>query len=506
MTVARVAITGYMHEVNAFAEPVGLDVGLQIGGAPGSLVGTWEAGGAIRRLRELRDVDIVELPIWEFGASGPLFDSDFTTMLNGIIDALRDAGRVDGVLVFGHGAGRTVVDLDSDSTFLSAIRTFIGPEVPIVVVLDFHANVSKAMCDLADVLVGYRTNPHVDIEERSIEAAEHLHRLLNGARTTVALARPPLVLPQLSQNTTEGEPLAAVRSEADALCVTPIRNISIFGGFSLGDVPDCGLSVVVTADNGEVDAARSAAVAVADAAWALRSRYRTTITSLHEAVDIARRAATGLRSPVILADTSDNPGGGAPGNSTFVLEALLAAGVSETVVGLQCDPAVVDQVWVAEPGAELDVTFNKGSTRPFARPLTVRARVLHLADGPVDVSVGVYRNSKRHPGRCCALDIGGIRVGVSSLKVQCADPDTLRHVGLDPAIARVVVVKSRGHFRAGFAALFSEDQIVEVGAPGVAPAVFDGVNLTRVPRPSFPFDPDVDWIPTATLHRVGAST
>jgi microcystin degradation protein MlrC len=512
MITARVAITGYMHEVNAFAPPITRRHGLQVADSPGGLAETWEAGAAIRRLRELRDVEIVELPVWEFGASGPLDDADFTTVVDEVIDQLRAAGPVDGVLVLGHGAGRTDTDLDSDATFLHAVRDVVGPDIPLVVVLDFHANVSPAMCDLADVLVGYRTNPHVDIEDRSIEAADHLHRLLEGGRTVRSLSRPPLLLPQLAQNTTPGEPLAEVVALAESAIGGAVLNVSVFGGFSLADVRDCGLTVVVTADAAAAEAADTATTIAADVAgraWVLRDRYRTQLTPLADAVRIAGDAVSGRRSPVVLADTADNPGGGAPGNATFVLEALLTAGLDGAsapshhhvvVLGLHCDRAVVEAAWEAGEGAHTRVEFNAGSADPLARPLAVDATVVCLQDGPLVPTTGVYRGMERHPGRCCALQIGGIAVAVSSHKVQCADDDTLLHVGLDPRQALVTVVKSRGHFRAGFAHLVADDQIVEVGAPGVAPAVLDGIAFTNISRPVAPLDIVDEWVPAATLH------
>ncbi|MEY4175701.1 MAG: hypothetical protein RI900_2866 [Actinomycetota bacterium] len=498
--VPRVAITGYMHEVNAFARPVTIHHGLDQSLAPGGLGASWEAGAAMRRLRELREVEFVELPVWEFGASGPLADADFGVVVQQVVDGLNAAGGVDGVLVLGHGAGRTDTDLDSDTTFLHAVRNVVGGQVPIVAVLDFHANVSVAMCELLDAVVGYRTNPHVDIEERSIEAVEHLHRLLDGAATTVALCRPPLVLPQVAQNTTPGEPLAEVRDRCETLMTGDVWNVSLFGGFSLADVPDCGFAAVATADVGSPDAALAAAEEVAGLAWGLRRRYRVSVTPLAEAVQRAALAAAGAGAPVILADTADNPGGGAPGNSTFILAALLEAGVRNVAMGLQCDRGVVDAAFAAGVGGNLRVRFNAGSTDPLARPLEIDATVTATTSEPLVPTKGVYRGMQRHPGRCCALDLGGVRIAVSSHKVQCADDDTLLHVGIDPASARVVVVKSRGHFRAGFAHLFDDDRIVEVGAPGVAPAVLDGLSFLHLPRPVFPLDGVHDWMPVATLH------
>ncbi|MBI4934139.1 MAG: M81 family metallopeptidase, partial [Actinobacteria bacterium] len=409
----RVGVVGYMHEVNALADPVTLGDGLQTAETPGGLESVWEAGAVITRLRELRPVEIVEFPVWEFGASGPLVDDDFRTMLDGTVRALRAAGPLDAVAVAGHGAGRTVTDLDADATFLRAVRAVVGA-VPLVAVLDFHANVSPAMVDLCDVIVGYRTNPHIDIVERLREAGDHLHRLLDTPGTVRARCRLPMVLPQIAQLTTPGEPLGEVSALADSLRVAPIRNISVFGGFSLGDVPDCGVSVCVTADQGHEQAAADAATELARLAWSLRPQYRLHCTGVAQAVDRAAQAASGECAPVILADTADNPGGGAPGNTTFLLRALTDAGVNGVVMGLQCDRGVVDSAWEAGVGAIVRVVFNEGSTRPLATPFAADATVMALADGVFVPTRGVYEGANRYPGRCCALDLGGIRIGVSS--------------------------------------------------------------------------------------------
>ncbi|MFM7045948.1 MAG: M81 family metallopeptidase [Ilumatobacteraceae bacterium] len=522
----RVAIAGFLHEANSLADITTRSAAVDHSAMPGSLASSAESSGAVARLRELcgASVEIVALPVWDFGAAGPIAAADFEFVLGHVVDALRTAGPVDAVIVPGHGAGRTTADLDPDAAFLTAIREVVGDDVPVVVVLDFHANVSSAMCAAADVIIGYRTNPHVDVVDRLREAAEHVVRLLHGehrdsrhdgrhgghcvGRTVIARCAVPMVLPQIAQLTTRGETLHEVMALAEAAIVPPVRNVSVFGGFSLADVPDCGLTIVVTADEGAEAVAASTAEQIAAAAWARRNRYRLTVVPLADAVSRAAAAAAGDTPPVILADTSDNPGGGAPGNATFILAALHAARVRGVVMGLQCDTAVVDAAWAAGVGARIEARFNEGSDRPLAPPFTAHATVLALADGEFVPSRGVYAGAVRRPGRCCALDIDGIRIAVSSRPVQAADDDTLRHAGLDPSTARVVVVKSRGHFRAGFDHLFSERQVVEVGAQGVATNDLSAVDWQHLRRPVFPLDRVERFAPVAGIdggwaQRVG---
>ena len=181
--------------------------------------------------------------------------------------------------------------------------------------------------------------------------------------------------------------------------------------------------------------------------------------------------------------------------------------VDDVVIGLQCDPRVVERAWAAGVGADLEVEFNEGSDRPMAVPFRTRATVLELVDDVLVPTRGVYAGSRRHPGRSCALRLHeggprGIGVGVSSHAVQCADDDTLRHVGLEPARASVVVVKSRGHFRAGFDHLFHDDQIIEVAAPGVATSDLHSVVWQHLPRPVFPLDAIDRFEPSVVVKEV----
>jgi len=509
----RVGITGFAHEVNGFAAPITRAHGIDASRHEGGLAATWEAGPAVAVL-DAAGIEPVELPVWEFGASGPLLGEDFRTILTEVLDGLGATGHLDGVVVLGHGAGRTTDDTDPDGTFLGAVRAAVGASAPLVVVLDFHANVSSAMCAAVDGIVAYRTNPHVDIRDRVAEAAELVVHLLQGPRTAVVHQRLPMVLPQIAQLTAANEPLGEVMALAAELTVPPIRNISVLGGFSLSDVPCNGTSVCATVDAGHEHVGIDAVRALAAAIWERRPRYRLHAVPLADAVAEAVRASRGDATPALLADVADNPGGGAPADSTFVLRALLDAGVGGVVLGLQCDPAVVSRAWDAGIGARIAVTFNEGSTAPLAVPLTVEAEVTALTDAPLVPQRGIYAGLSRYTGPCCGLRIaeaaagagagaGTVDVGVSSWPVQCADDDTLRHVGLRPEAARVVVVKSRGHFRAGFDHLFADDRIVEVGAPGVATPELHTLPWVHLPRPVFPLD-DVEWdaaVATPVVHH-----
>lgn len=486
--VVRVGVLGYSHEANALASPLRLVDALDVRSRVGGLAASWEAGPFIETLASLRPFELVALPTLEFGAGGPLIDADFREFMANLSREISAVGRLDAIGVLGHGAGTTTTATDPDGEYLALVRALVGDEVPIVAVFDLHANISAAMVGACDAIVGYRTNPHVDIHDRLREAAGILHRLLEGTRTVRAFAKAPIVLPQIAQLTTAGEPLGEIVELGQQHCLEPILNVSVFGGFALGDSPDCGLSIVVTAsENGRQEAATLARLLV-DQAWALRDRYRLHTTALPDAVEAAVRTANPLIPAVLLADVADNQGGGAPGNTTFVLRALYEAGVADVCMALHCDIALVNEAWGVGIGGEFEAVFNRGSSDVLAVPFSARATVLTLIDENFVPIRGVYKGAVRSPGRGCALQINGITVAVASNALQCADPDTMHHFGMAPESARVIVVKSRGHFRAGFDTMFESGQIIEVGVPGVATPVLATVPWRHLPRPVFPLD------------------
>ncbi|MEZ5247889.1 MAG: M81 family metallopeptidase [Ilumatobacteraceae bacterium] len=364
----RVGVTGYAHEVNGFASPVTRAHGIEASRTHGGLAATWEAGPAIATL-VAAGVEPVDLPVWEFGASGPLDGDDFRALVAEVDDALVAAGPLDAVLVLGHGAGRTTDDLDPDATFLRAVRRRVGP-VPVVVVLDFHANVTPAMCASVDGVVGYRTNPHVDIAERVADAAAMVVHLLGGGRTSVVAQQVPMVLPQIAQLTASHEPFGEVMLLAEQALRPPMRNVSVFGGFSLADVACQGASVCVTVDRGDEAAAIGVVRTLAAALWSRRDRYRLHATPLDEAIAVAARAAGGDGPPVLLADVADNPGGGAPATSTHVLEPC-----SMRVSPMPCSACSAIAGWSIRRG-------RRASAPASASPSTATIRHRSLRSSP----------------------------------------------------------------------------------------------------------------------------
>ncbi len=360
----------------------------------------------------------------------------------------------------------------------------------------------EAMADAADALVAFRTNPHVDVEERVAECAHLMELLLGGARPVVSLVRVPLLIPQVMQLTASGEPYGELMAVARGRLASPVLNISVLSGFPLSDARRCGMSVVVTSLGPQAEA-DAVATDIARRAWDLRARFALKpLCSVAQAAKMAKRAsADPRRPPLLFADIADNPGGGGRGNTTWLLAAFLAAGVRECQFGLFYDPALVSEAHALGEGARFRAGFNRAEPSSLSTPLEVDARVVALVANEVDNRRGVGAGKSFAIGPSALLEIEGNYVAVSSYRQQLLGPDFLTHFGLDPARARAIVVKSRGHFRAGFAEYFSPEQIVEVEAPGIVAQNLREVAWQRLRRPIFPLDADVRFPDQPPYHK-----
>lgn len=433
--------------------------------------------------------------------NGPVEQEVFDWMMTRWASDLRAAGALDGVYCVLHGAGLTTEDHDPEGALLAMVRETVGDSVPVVATYDLHANVSAANVELVDAYIGYRTNPHLDMRERGIEAADTMRRLLTGTKTHLARIRLPIVPPTVTMLTGQDAHSRPYGELIDLgqrrMRETPysgrVLNVSVMGGFAYADTPFNGLTVVVTATDSE--AADGLAREIAEAGWARRDRFRPSLTSLEDATARAKATAAGSGRAAIFADVADNPGGGGRGNTMWILEAFHAAGVQNALVGVIHDPALAAEAHCLGEGATFVARFNGDGVDEFSRPFAAEAMVQRLHTGTMLGRRGIYANNTLDPGPSAALRIGGMTVVVISNRFQCADPVFFEAFGLDIAAARVVVVKSRGHFRGGFDEFFRHEDVVEVDAPGLTSPVLSRFAWKHMPRPVLPIDQDAEWTP-----------
>lgn len=403
---------------------------------------------------------------------------------------------VDAVYLCHHGAMVATHLDDPDGELAARVRGKVGSDVPIVQTLDLHANVSDQMCDSVTLICGYRTNPHVDMMERGEEAAFALRRILAGkALPKVAHVKLPLAPASVTLLTASGPygELIDYGQKRQAELAGAILNVSIFGNFIFSDVPENGISIVVTTRH-DAAIAESLAQEIARKAWAMRERFVRTLTPLADAVALAQRESG---APVILSDAGDNPGGGGSGRTTELLSALHASEAEQVFFGSFFDPALAQEAHALGVGASFTARFNRnGSQHTWERwdtPFQAEARVLALHDGDVTGRLGIFAERQLHLGASALLQVGGIKVVVISDRTQTADPVFFEMFGLNIADARTVCVKSRGHFRAGFLPWFAPENVYEIDTGGLTSPVLDRWPFERIPRPSFPLDADTTW-------------
>ena len=417
---------------------------------------------------------------------GVVTDRAWDAFAGSIFDTARRQGPFDGVVMSLHGAMVRQDGTDGDAALVSGLRDILGPDVPISVTLDLHANLAPALCGDAEIVMSYKTFPHVDMRQTGRKAAKALHARMQvgpGVSTTIRKL-PMLTLPEGGR--TDSEPMLGLISlAAEIEARNPdLLDISINAGFSLADVPEIGPTVTVC-HIGAQAAADDAADKVARAMWAVRDAPIEALLSPTEAAQIA--FAHDAASPLVLADPSDNPGDGAYGDTTSVLAQLISDGGDNILFGALCDPSAVSvarqvgagQTVHVDLGGHFDPAFGGG-------PLSVSALILALGDGRYVCDSPMWKGVAQSCGPSALLRIGEVDVLVTSAPTQALDINIFRALGAEPLQKRVIALKSTQHFRAAYAPVAARISLVD-GA-GLASPRLDRLEFARIPRPIFPFD------------------
>ncbi|MDB5308847.1 MAG: hypothetical protein JWO38_3049 [Gemmataceae bacterium] len=485
----RIAIGGFMHESNTFAQlPADLNRFREGSLAYGpALVPVWrdahhEVGGFIAGADRF-GYDLVPVAMGLATPSGPVTDEFFEHLTDALGTGLRLA-EADGVLVALHGAMVTPRHPDADAEVLRRLRAAVGPDVPIAATLDFHGNISPRMAETANILVGYQTYPHIDQRERGLLAAELLTRAVKGeVRPVSFVAKPPMLINLLGQ-ATDRDPMKAIMAMAREEEKAPrVLSVSVMAGFAYADVPDMGASVIAVAD-GDRGLAERAAKKIADRMWAVREELNVECPKPAEAV---ARAIASDRAPVLLVDLGDNIGGGSAGDGTVLLAELLAQKAKGFVVVLHAPRAVV-QAKEAGVGGVLDATVGGAADRMHGGPIQLRGTVRSLHDGKwVEAEARHGGRRQNDQGHTAVVDLGeGNTLVLNSLRTPPFSLGQLTSLGIDPKRSRAIVVKAAVAYKAAYAPIAGE--IIEVDTPGLTainPARFE---YKRIRRPLYPLN------------------
>ncbi len=420
--------------------------------------------------------------------SGTISRHAYEAILSALFGALRKAGPVDAICLALHGAGVAEDADDLEGDLLGKLRADVGPTVPVVVTLDLHANVTLEMARHATALLTVNCYPHVDAYDRGAEAVELAQRIVNGrARPRMHLTRIPMLVPTTA---TSLSPLKEVNERCRGWEAKPgIIDCTFVHGFAHTDIPPIAASVIAIAD-GAAAAAREAAEDVASYAWEARGALLRQTLGPAEAV---RQALALEGRPVVINETSDNPGGGAPGDGTHLLRALLEANAPDTCFGFIYDRETAAQAHAAGAGATVRVRLGGKSDRMHGTPIESEAYVVSLTDGRFIRRSPMGRGAQVDLGRMARLRIGAVDVLVSSVREQTLDPEVFLLHGIDVPRCKIVALKSSQHFRAGFEPLAAH--ILTADSPGLTTLNLASFPYRRVTRPVWPLDADMTYRP-----------
>ena len=411
---------------------------------------------------------------------------DWAHLSGAVLEACQE-GPFDGVLLSLHGAMVTEDQDDAEGNLLRRLRGKLGPEVPIAISLDIHANVSNAMARLAHIVIAYRTYPHIDQYERGMEAADLLQRAMNGEIRPRSLVWQGPVLEGLDYGRTQGGPMSRILTRAEQLRQKNpgLLAITICAGFVWADIPDAGPSVTITA-HGDPSRFKGVAEELMKDVWETRREITVPLYSLKEAMTEAGKD-TGEARPLILADFTDNPGSGGYGDSVRLLESMIRGDLKKAAFGCVPDPEAAQKCIAAGVGKEVKIDLGaKIDPKTYGPSLMVKGTVEHVSDGKFIAQGPMSKGVQLSMGPTAVLRCGGVRVLVATHNIQVYDLQVFLSQKIDPRACSVVAVKSWHHFRAAFEPISRGVMLVDSG--GLASRDLKRFTYHKIRRPIYPLD------------------
>jgi len=443
-----------------------------------------EVGGFIRAA-EAEGFDLYPTLHASAMPGGMVTNSAFTYLLDHLTRSIEDAGECDGILLALHGAMVAEGHDDGEGTILQAVRTRVGPAVPIVSTLDLHANITRLMVHSADILVGYDEYPHTDMAERGEEAGRLLARLVRGEARPTATLEKPQMMPTSQRMITSQPPMREIMALAHLIEDDPeVLNVTVAGGFPLADFAEAGFGVVVTTDN-DPKLATERAREVSKLAWELRPGFLGGTVSVDEGV---RRALDVREGPVVLVDVADNPATGGPGDGTSLLKGLVHAKVRNAAFATIADPNSVKQAMAAGVGATVTLRIGGKAEPLYGEPLEVTGQVRRITDGQYRQEGPMMTGVLKNMGKTVVLDCNGLEIILCELKQTPTSLEVFRSQGIEPTQKQVLAIKGKGHFRAAFEPIAKEIILAEGEGTCGSERCIRVLPYRKVRRPIFPLD------------------
>ncbi|NMO49847.1 M81 family metallopeptidase [Actinoplanes sp. TBRC 11911] len=417
------------------------------------------------------DVEWVPLVHARALPGGQVEPSAYEAWESEIVEKLRAAGPLDGMLLDFHGAMSVVGRDDAEGDLVTAIRSAIGPQAFISAAMDLHGNVSRVLFDACDLLTCYRTAPHVDVWETRERAASNLvGALRRGERPHKALVHVPILLPG-EQTSTREEPARGLYARIpDIEARDGIIDAAVWIGFAWADQARCRGAVVVTGHS--PDAVAGAARELGSQFWAARHEFAFVAPTgtMDECLDVA--VTDGARRPFFISDSGDNPGAGGADDVTYALSRMLARPIGRAVFASLVDPQAVGEVAGLAIGSPVRVTAGGRIDGRDPGPVLLDGVLEAVADDP-------------DGGRCVSVRVGDLSVFLTSRRMQYRLLASYKRLGVDLSDVDIVTVKIG----------YLEPELFEAAGDWMLALTPGGVDqhLARLPyrkvvRPVFPLD------------------
>lgn len=419
--------------------------------------------------------------------SGIISKDCFAELFHQFFDHIPDDQPIDGFCLALHGAGVSEEFPDVEGTVAEHIRKLYGKDIPIIMTLDPHANITDKMVEHIDLLVPSKLYPHTDTYETGKFAAELMDRMLKGEiHPKMYVKKIPLLIP-ITKGCTAESPMKDVMEKCEHVAAQNDILYCVFDhGFPYSNIAECGASIVTIYEN-DAETAISMTDQVAKYVVENKNLFLSDLLSVPEGLDLAEQTLASQGGPIIMNESSDNPGAGTPGDGTYLLAELLERNIPHSCIGAIADPETVQAAVAAGVGNTIDAMIGGKTDQIHGSPVEVKnAYVKTICDGKYTLKSPMTFGQPVNFGTTVRLRKGNVDIIVSSNPFQIMDDGIFLLLGINVKECSIVGVKSAQHFKAYFEKLAS--CIVSVDPPGISTGHLEILPLDKISRPVLPFD------------------
>jgi microcystin degradation protein MlrC len=477
----------FMHEVNSFSPVITTERDFRADhlfygedARESGLKEKKQLAGFLKAVDKLGKGNIENVPLLHAKSmsGGPVDSVFYQHIKTSILEGIAAQPKVDGIYLSMHGAMGVQGMFDPEGDIIESVRELVGSGVPIAVSFDLHANVTQRRAACADVIIGYKTNPHRDHSKTGFRSGELLIRAMRGDIEPVMVVNKMPLLKGGGMNIDLIPPFRKIfRSMKKMERDDGVLSVSFFPVHLWIDEPELGYTTIAITD-GKRELAQQKADEIADMAWAVRDVPQPAGNTPEEAIEIARKKRFARRfGTTVFCDVSDAVGTGTPGESTWILKALLEQGSDLTSYLTIRDEQAANEAWQFEVGETVILSLGGKIDTVYNQPITYSGEIIFKKE----TSFGKTLIIKHH----------GIHLVLAELPMASREPSSFKDLGLSPWKADIVVVKNLFPFRYRF--ILYNRKTVNVITPGLSNTDPFGLNFQHISRPIYPLDEINSW-------------